>query len=322
MNVFVTFIFLVCILFFNNANATFDEKFSKKMINFVSASFIDSQTQNSVKLAKQCFSKSYPNTTDWEIIVQYTIQPCANRLTDKCGTIITVSESLKMLIIAFHGTLNSGKMAGQSQGVWLNLIDWPANPSMGKVNKNLNVAVEVMWSTHIEAALKKYKGYKVALVGHSLGGSFASMTALKARVLGNLDSSNFALYTFGEARFGDSQLIKNFQTYITNGYRVIHNSDVVPHLPYCDGILDYSCKSIVEKPYHHPQEIWYNNDQLTMNDGDYKICSSSNGEDKDCSNSISNTVFLTNIMSPKAMDIHLHYYNHKLDDYGISGCTA
>jgi hypothetical protein len=312
--------FFVCFATFSNANSAFDEELSKKMINFVAASFIAPQTGSSQKL--KCFSQAYPSTLDWKILTEYSISPCANKLSDKCGLLIATSESLKIVVVAFNGIVSATKMAGQSSGMWLSMTDFLTNSSIGKVNKNIDVVAEVFWSSKISSALKQFKGHKFIFTGHSLGGSIAALTALKARTLGELDSTNLAVYTFGEAKFGDSQLIKSFKTFIPQSFRVIHNSDVVPHLPYCDGILDFSCKSVFEKPQHHPQEIWYNSEDLSMADGQYKACSTTNGEDMNCSNSISSTIYLTNIMSAKGLDIHLHYYNHKLDIYGSSGCTS
>jgi hypothetical protein len=77
------------------------------------------------------------------------------------------------------------------------------------------------------------------------------------------------LHVFGCPRTGDV----NFAQYLTQKVksirRVIHNRDIVPHVP------------LVNQNYHHPAyEIWFDEDMNT-----YKICNDS-GEDPNCSSSL------------------------------------
>uniref|UniRef100_A0A914PE07 Uncharacterized protein n=1 Tax=Panagrolaimus davidi TaxID=227884 RepID=A0A914PE07_9BILA len=59
-----------------------------------------------------------------------------------------------------------------------------------------------------------------------------------------------------------------------------------------------------------------------MDNSKYKICDANNGEDKHCSNGISVLEFAKNIGTDRGADMHLHYYDHKLDEYGPKGCNS
>uniref|UniRef100_A0A914Y6E2 ShKT domain-containing protein n=1 Tax=Panagrolaimus superbus TaxID=310955 RepID=A0A914Y6E2_9BILA len=91
-------------------------------------------------------------------------------------------------------------------------------------------------------------------------------------------------------------------------------------MPICGSKFSDSCNKSNNSFYQHPQEIWYNNASLQMNDGDYKSCSPLDGEDPKCSDSFSESEFLLNFGTDRGVDTHMTYYNQKLDDYGISGC--
>uniref|UniRef100_A0A914Q1B0 Uncharacterized protein n=1 Tax=Panagrolaimus davidi TaxID=227884 RepID=A0A914Q1B0_9BILA len=85
-----------------------------------------------------------------------------------------------------------------------------------------------------------------------------------------------------------------------SAYRVVHNRDMVAHLP----------PMIVYDYYHHVQEIWYQNDMAV---GDpYFMCNPYDGEDSSCSDSLT---FTTSI------DDHKHYFGLEVSNYGSNGCS-
>lgn len=78
------------------------------------------------------------------------------------------------------------------------------------------------------------------------------------------------IHTFGAPRIGNLFLSNHIQDKIVDIYRVIHQKDVVPHLPTDVPLMN---------GYHHPaHEIFWNSDFSS-----YKVCDG-NGEDKSCSN--------------------------------------
>jgi hypothetical protein len=117
---------------------------------------------------------------------------------------------------------------------------------------------------HIQVLFNKYPTAALYITGHSLGGAIAAGAApdIKA-TFGKV--SNF--YTFGAPRLGNPAHAAWFSTYISQPHRVIHNADIVPHLP--TQSMDFSQFNF---------ELWYTEDMKT-----YATC---NAEDPKCSNSI------------------------------------
>ena len=73
-------------------------------------------------------------------------------------------------------------------------------------------------------------------------------------------------YNYGCLRIGNVQFVEFLKTKIPTVFRVVHNRDVVPHVP------------PVEFQYiHPPYEVLYDEDMKT-----FTVCNES-GEDKNCS---------------------------------------
>uniref|UniRef100_A0A914PX57 Fungal lipase-like domain-containing protein n=1 Tax=Panagrolaimus davidi TaxID=227884 RepID=A0A914PX57_9BILA len=175
----------------------------------------------------------------------------------------------------------------------------------GKVNKQFLDAFNNIW---INAGMKddiltlknKNPYSNIVIVGHSTGGAMASLAALTITATGIKD--RVALFTFGEPRTGD----KNFASDFTSAnfvisYRVVHNADIVSHLP---SINDSNY-------YHHISEMWWPNNMA--NGSNYIKCSKYDGEDPKCSNSLD--------VSKLNFDDHKTYFGRKFSEYGISGCA-
>ena len=82
--------------------------------------------------------------------------------------------------------------------------------------------------------MQNYRGYKIVLVGHSLGGAIATLAAaeIKKRAHDAKSEITVDLYTYGAPRVGNQQLID----LITNQgmgdiYIVKHYNDLIPRLP-------------------------------------------------------------------------------------------
>ncbi|KAH7355860.1 Alpha/Beta hydrolase protein [Pyrenochaeta sp. MPI-SDFR-AT-0127] len=88
---------------------------------------------------------------------------------------------------------------------------------------------------HVTEALDKYPGYKLVLVGHSLGGAVATLAGLDFKARG----WHPHVTTFGEPRLGNKQLTKyidkrfNITLHHADNklHRVTHAGDPVPLLP-------------------------------------------------------------------------------------------
>jgi hypothetical protein len=73
------------------------------------------------------------------------------------------------------------------------------------------------------------------------------------------------LYTYGEPRVGDVVFAQTLPFVTAGAFRVVHKSDCVPHLPpCCDGLRAGQCLPRRLCPYHHGEEIWYDNDMPSL----------------------------------------------------------
>ena len=135
----------------------------------------------------------------------------------------------------------------------------------------------------VDYLLNAYQGAKLTVTGHSLGGIVAVLAALDLQQAGHVVDS---VITFGEPRGGNDA----FATFAgeslpaTNTFRLTHYTDPIPQLaPRALGFR------------HHTNEIYYSERD---SDGAYLVCSSVDGEDETCQNSLAVCVNL---------DMHLHY---------------
>jgi hypothetical protein len=143
-------------------------------------------------------------------------------------------------------------------------------------------------SNHTISAVKTlqntYPTYSVVVTGHSYGASCGQLLAMELERNG----IKTKLYNFGQARVGDSKYASFVNTIISEYYRIVHNKDMVPHVPPTDGFGYYhSCREIFEDV-----------------DGKLTICSETNCEDPTCADQYS--LIKTNT------DDHLYYLGHRV----------
>jgi len=75
--------------------------------------------------------------------------------------------------------------------------------------------------------------YDVIFTGHSLGGAMA-VHAAGDFVLSGYDQNRIvSIYTFGQPRVGNPAFSDSFNFKVNGWFRVVHNRDVVAHLPSC-----------------------------------------------------------------------------------------
>ena len=107
-----------------------------------------------------------------------------------------------------------------------------------------------------------YGTRSVKTTGHSLGAALANLTAMDM-VRAGYDVS---LYNFGQPRVGNKKYADYCQKMLPEQYRHVHNKDMVPHTPPEDLFFKHSATEIFEDV-----------------DGNLKVCSATDGEDKSCS---------------------------------------
>jgi len=114
--------------------------------------------------------------------------------------------------------------------------------------------------TEVKNLQKAHAGYVVKVTGHSLGAALAQLTSMDL-VKAGISTS---VYNYGQPRTGD-QTYAAFATARVPTFRVVHNKDEVPHLPF----------TVQMEFYHVCTEIFENASGAT------KICDST-CEDPTC----------------------------------------
>mmetsp|Transcript_48987 Transcript_48987/g.78934 ORF Transcript_48987/g.78934 Transcript_48987/m.78934 type:complete len:404 (+) Transcript_48987:409-1620(+) len=141
----------------------------------------------------------------------------------------------------------------------------------------LSVRDNVMNATH--AVLDMYPSAELWVTGHSLGGALASLCGLDLQMQYNKTSPNpktVNLFTLGQPRVGNKDFADFLWEKIPAATRVVHQNDVVPHLPPHGHDL-----IIMTDFHHHAREVW----QTGTEDDTFIQCDDS-GEDPRCSNSL------------------------------------
>ena len=88
-----------------------------------------------------------------------------------------------------------------------------------------------------------YLGKEVVMTGASLGGALATVAAIELHTQQKPISE---LHTYGSPRVGNVELASHIKKNIPKSLRVVHNRDIVPHLP------------LIDQNYHHiPYEILF-----------------------------------------------------------------
>ncbi|KAL4510135.1 hypothetical protein ABPG72_010328 [Tetrahymena utriculariae] len=114
--------------------------------------------------------------------------------------------------------------------------------------------------------VQKYPNATLSVIGHSLGGALAILGAIDIHL--SVKAVDF-VYTFGQPRVGNKEFAAFFDLNIANSYRLIHDRDLVPHLPLQS-----------QGFYHQGTEVWYN-----QNSTSYTVCQKYL-EDKSCSDKL------------------------------------
>lgn len=126
-----------------------------------------------------------------------------------------------------------------------------------------------------------YPSYTVRVTGHSMGAAFALLTQMDLLKAGYLAT----MINFGQPRVGDKDFAAFVQSKTPYAYRVVHHKDIVPHNPTEDFPVSFK---------HHATEVFQDKDNSV------RTCSTTNGEDKTCSDQYG-------ALSGLGLDDHLTY---------------
>ena len=111
--------------------------------------------------------------------------------------------------------------------------------------------------------LKKYPTASILNTGHSLGAALAVIGGMRLKAK---FGKKTIVHNFGCPRVGNEAMAQYIATRVDTLYRVVHNRDLVPHLPFED------------MAYKHPAYEVFWDEKFS----EHQICDKS-GEDKNCS---------------------------------------
>ena len=78
-------------------------------------------------------------------------------------------------------------------------------------------------------AVQKTPHKRVICIGHSLGAALATLCALDIRC--NVSDKEVYCYTYGSPKVGDDNFVKAYNKLVSNTFRFVNKSDVVPSMP-------------------------------------------------------------------------------------------
>ncbi|KAJ6648388.1 Lipase [Pseudolycoriella hygida] len=207
-------------------------------------------------------------------VVYHTI--IMNNDTD-CTTLITVSSTRKEIVVAFRGTMN----------IWNILLDldtmattYPNLPSGVKLHAGFHTAAMSLYNNvvkTVDSLRGQYSGYKIVIVGHSLGGAMARVTQFYFLALNQFPGAIYECYTFGEPRSGNRAYADYMNSQHITTARVVHKADIVPHVPPTSLL---TTKALGDYYVHCETEYWY------VDENNQRFCDPHTYEDPTCSNSI------------------------------------
>ncbi|CAO4386935.1 unnamed protein product [Caenorhabditis nigoni] len=282
----------------------YSEVEAENFLNLAAAAYADS---SNITARQSCIDISFP--TDEFHVLMVMSAPCDKR-GNQCQAFIAISDLTNQVIISFRGTNSGGQLLsefgdGLEDYIPYTEVDGSNNTvHVGHVNVYFLDAMNQMWEDMVEPTTRNRQNYTYLITGHSLGGAMATLTAF--RISFRQFSNKIKVHTFGEPRVGDIVFASYFTDMVPYSFRVVHHSDPIPHLP----PLNVDNESAPGMPYHHPREIWYNDDFSS-----YVLCSDVNGEDWSCSDKLRFWNY-----GSKGAYRHTHYFNHFVSEYGSMGC--
>ncbi|KAF8383409.1 hypothetical protein PRIPAC_72551, partial [Pristionchus pacificus] len=245
---------------------------------------------------KQCLDKHLPGAT----LSLHVEIPCDSIATDTCSGYTFIDDGRKSIGLVFRGTDSDEQLSLEVYS----LIQDPVVPFKdgGSVGPYFNTAFEDLWGNgglgaDLQRLSAAHPDYTLYITGHSLGASLSALAAIRVAKNKIHPAKNIVFYNFGEPRTGDKQFA-NLLDSLVNGYRVIHDKDLIPHTPFIS--MGYQ---------HHATEVFYENDMTPGSS--FVVCQGQ--EDPTCS---AKYQFDLNF-DPD----HFHYFNVHVMNYGRSGCT-
>ena len=225
---------------------------------------------------QRCLSKSLPSA---KFQLQTVVTRNCDCLSDRCSGYVAVSHALKVIVIAFRGTVGRQQMLLEI----LETLLLPAERFCGgKVQAYWKKSFETLWQDmkpKVKSLVSSNPSYKIWVTGHSLGGAMASLASVWLAYYNIAPRENIILYTFGMPRVGDYSYAQQHNQLIANSWRVVNFDDIVPRLP------PLIFNGMNWETFHHGVEVFYSEVAARVNSTHRECLGKPFGEDKTCSRS-------------------------------------
>lgn len=188
---------------------------------------------------------------------------------------VLYNNNTNSIVVAFRGSYTYANWYEDADYGFTPYLSGPKGAEVheGFYNSYQGLSYQVIDA--VTAYLKDHPTAELSITGHSLGASYATFAALDIKE--KLKPTNkFNIYTYGSPRCGN----QNFTDYVFTQFpgaqysRVVHTSDIVPHLP------------LTAMGFNHAgEEIWYSTDDDKTK---YTTCANKPGEPESelCSDSL------------------------------------
>jgi len=183
---------------------------------------------------------------------------------------VAYQRSQQLIIVAFRGTIQQFPDFFLDANIFLRPYPeiQPGGPEL-LVHAGFLQGYTRFIAPYIRGEVQRLRArfphYKVITLGHSLGGSLATLCAADLHLHG---VPIYKSYSFGQPRTGNKAFVEWFNDQVMGVHRFTHKEDIVPHLP-PSWLFDY---------LHLNTEIYQATDNLT-----FQICPER--DSPDCANS-------------------------------------
>eukprot|EP00184_Porphyridium_aerugineum_P003752 CAMPEP_0184699366 /NCGR_PEP_ID=MMETSP0313-20130426/5661_1 /TAXON_ID=2792 /ORGANISM="Porphyridium aerugineum, Strain SAG 1380-2" /LENGTH=675 /DNA_ID=CAMNT_0027158441 /DNA_START=314 /DNA_END=2338 /DNA_ORIENTATION=+ len=150
---------------------------------------------------------------------------------------VGINHQAKYIVAAFRGTVSLKNWASNLKAAVIDANKQPGLyeqfPSDVKIHMGFYRHYESIGPEMVKEVVnlfQQYPDYLVYVTGHSLGGAMAAHATLQLALAG-IPSNKLVGYTFGQPRVGMTGFQREFDSRVTQFYRVVNDRDVVVHLP-------------------------------------------------------------------------------------------